>query len=215
MKNIFIVGGDGFAREVYFHLQNLAECNKEIRFGGFLGHNGYGCKVDYKDVQHLYIGEVSEYTFRDNDYCIIGAGDSILRKKIYDDIKSLGGKFWTLIAKGIYLADSFIYGEANIFIPPFYSTVNIDIGDGNLCNGNVSIGHDCKIGNFNTFLPSSCILGNVRVGDYNSIGTNAIILPKAKIGNHNIICPLSVIYKGCGNNLYMFGNPAIKIGEVK
>lgn len=38
------------------------------------------------------------------------------------------------------------------------------------------------------------------------------LLLEAKIGNNNKIAPLSCIYKGCGDNSYMLGNPVLKIG---
>ena len=89
-KKIFIVGGDGFARECYNNLINLDEYGKEVIFGGFLGHNGYGKSVDYKTYQHLYLGEVAEHRFKDDEYCIIGAGYPEIRKMIYDDLKNMG-----------------------------------------------------------------------------------------------------------------------------
>ena len=69
MKKIFIVGGNGFARECHNNLINLEEYGKEVIFGGFLGHGGYGHTVDYKTYQHLYLGEVSEHKFKDDEYC--------------------------------------------------------------------------------------------------------------------------------------------------
>lgn len=215
MKKIFIVGGNGFARECYNNLINLSEYGKELIFGGFLGHGGYGHTVDYKTYQHLYIGEVSEHVFQDEEYCIIGAGYPKLRKKIYEDLKTTGVKFYTLICKGVSLSESFDYGEANIFAYPFLSTANINVGVGNVFNGDVIVAHDVSIGNFNFFGPRSQALGEVKVGDNNKIGANVILLPNSKIGNNNIISPLSAIYKGCKDNCYMSGNPALKVGTTK
>ena len=215
MKKVFIVGGDGFARECYMNLTRIDEYNKEVIFGGFLGHGGYGHTVDYKEYQHLYKGEVADYKIEENDYFIIGAGYGELRIKIYNDLKALGCKFYTLIGKGVELSDSFKYGEANIFTPPFLSSVSINIGNGNVFNGSVVMGHDVEIGDFNFFGPSTNILGNVKIGNMNTIGVSSIFLPKSKIGNNNKISPMSVIYKGCKDNCYMAGNPAIKIGEVE
>ena len=59
------------------------------------------------------------------------------------------------------------------------------------------------------------MLGNVKVGNNNTIGANVILLPNSKVGNNNDIAPLSAVYKGCKNNCYMQGNPALKIGEVE
>lgn len=215
MKKIYIVGGDGFARECYLNLLNTEKYGKEIIFGGFLGHGGYGKTVDYKSYQHLYIGEITEHQFDSNDYMIIGAGYPYLRKKIYKDLKMMGLQFYNLISNGVILPKSFEYGEANVFIPPFYSSVNIKIGNCNVFNCNIILGHDATIGDYNFFGPSSQVLGYAQIGNENQIGANCVILPNVKIGDNNKIAPLSAIYKGCKNNCYMSGNPALKVGEVE
>ena len=214
MKKIFIVGGDGFARECYVLLKTFSNYNKEFTFGGFLGHGGYGHTVNYKTYQYLYIGEVSEYTFNENDYVVIGAGYPNLRKKIYTELKERNVKFYNLISSSSLISNSVEVGEANIILASS-CTANINIGNGNVFNGDVIVGHDVEIGDFNFFGPRSQILGNVKVGNSNQVGANTILLPKSKIGDNNIIAPLSAIYKGCKNNCYMSGNPALKTGQVE
>ena len=211
MKTVYIVGGDGFARECYLFLLMVMRFDYNIQFGGFLGHNGYGRDVDYKTYKHLYIGEVSAFNFSEGDYVIIGAGYPALRVKIYNELKVRGVRFYNLITPESFVADSVEIGEANILLASQF-TNNIKIGNGNVFNGDVIIGHDCKIGNFNFFGPRSQLLGNVEVGNLNQVGANAILLPKSKIGNENKIAPLSAVYKGCKNKCYMLGNPALKVG---
>ena len=212
MKKVFIVGGDGFARECYLNLVSLPEYGKEIEFGGFLGHGGYGHTVDYKSYQYLYKGEFSEHKFSKNDYCIIGAGFPKLREKIYNDLKAKGCQFYTMIVTN-ELSDTVQIGEANIFLG-VVNTANIKIGKGNVFNGDIIVAHDCEIGDFNFVGPRSTILGNVKIGNRNELAVGTTILPKAKIGNNNKIAPMSVVYKGCKDNCYLAGNPALKIGEV-
>ena len=214
MKTIYIVGEGAFARECYFHLTKLMK-HGDIKFGGFLGHGGYGHTVDYKNFQHLYLGEVTEHEFKDDEYCIIGAGYPDIRKKIYYDLKKMNVKFYTLIGEDIEIHETVKYGEANIFVSPLRTTVNIEIGNCNVFNGGVIIGHDLCMGDLNFVGPNTIITGHVSIGNENQIGTNTIFLPKSKIGNNNKIAPLSVIYKGCKNNCYMQGNPAFKVGHVK
>lgn len=214
MKKVFIVGGNGFARECYYNLMLMQENDKNIQFGGFLGHGGYGHTVDYKDLQPYYIGEVKDYTFKKDEYAVIGAGYPELREKIYKELKARGINFFTIYT-GKPLKQSVILGEANIIAPPLYCSCNIKIGDGNVFNGEVGLGHDVNIGNFNFFGPRSNILGETHVGNNNTIGASAILLPHSKIGNNNHISPISAVYKGCKNNCYMHGNPAIKIGNIE
>lgn len=211
MKKVFIVGGDGFARECHSNLNVMKRDDPSIEFGGFLGHGGYGHTVNYKHLQEFYLGEESDHTFKEDEYVIIGAGYPDLRRKIYNDLKKRNVRFFNLIL-GKY-ASSVTFGEANISV---YTSliVNTKIGDGNVFNGAVIVGHDTEIGDFNFFGPRSSVLGTVKIGNDNIIGTNAVILPHAKIGNNNKVAPLSAVYKGCRNNCYMLGNPALKVGEI-
>lgn len=214
MKKIYVVGGNGFARECYLYLQYIQKMQNDIIFSGFLGHGGYGHTVNYLNLQQFYKGEVSKHNFTDNEYVVIGAGYPNLRQKIYYDLKQQNVKFYTLYYKS-YLYEGVNLGEANIFIGTNIYSHNIKIGNANLFNDRIIIGHDVKIGDCNFFAPRTSILGNVSIGDSNQIGVNSVILPHAKIGNNNKITPLSAIYKGCKNNCYMGGNPALKIGTIE
>lgn len=214
MKNIFIVGGNGFARECYQNLVYLMEKDSNINFGGFLGHGGYGHTVDYKNLQCLYKGEVSEHKFNDDEYVVIGAGYPELRQKIYKELSERRIKFYNLIGVNVSVFAGAVIGEANVVVGRAYISVDTKIGNGNVFNGDVILGHDCEIGDFNFFGPRSQALGNVKIGSMNQIGANAILLPNSKIGDNNKIAPLSAVYKGCKNNCYMAGNPALKIGRI-
>lgn len=215
MKKIYIVGGNGFARECYKYIKNIEKTDSTINFAGFLGHGGYGHTVDYLDLQQYYMGEVTEHHFSDNEYAVIGAGSPYLRKQIYYDLKELGIKFYTLITINSFIDGSFDIGDGNIFVSQHLNSHNIKIGNGNLFNGQVTVGHDVEVGDFNFFGPRSQLLGNVKVGNLNSVGANSILLPNSKIGNNNKIAPLSAVYKGCKNNSYLIGNPALKVGDIE
>ena len=214
MKRIFIVGGNGFARECYIHVMHNISCNPALVFGGFLGHGGYGHTVNYQTLQSQYLGEVADFHFDDTDFVIIGAAFPKIRERIYHDLKKQNVKFYTLISKHCEINEFVTYGEANIFVY-YRPSPCVNIGNGNVFNGEVITGHDVEIGDFNFFSPRVQVLGNVKIGDGNTIGANAIILPHAKIGHKNTIAPLSAVYKGCKNNAYYAGNPALKIGDVE
>lgn len=212
MKNIFIVGGNGFARECYGHIQENIHRGDDICFGGFVGHNGY--HVNFGPLGKFFIGDLAEVNFEENDFCIIGSGYPELRKIIYHDLKVKGAHFYNLIIGNGYLNDFIEIGEGNILNASFPSPF-VKIGNGNLFNFQVIIAHDVEIGNFNFLGPRSQILGGAKIGSNNIIAANAILLPNSKIGDNNKIAPMSVLYKGCRNNCYMQGNPAIKIGVVE
>ena len=193
----------------------MQKSDTSIQFGGFLGHGGYGHTVDYFDLQKYYLGEVSDYEFKEDEYVVIGAGYPALRAKIYNDLKERKDVNFFTIYVGEKPQDSVHFGEANIITPMSCLSCNIEIGNCNVLNGDVIVGHDVKIGDFNFFGPRSQVLGNVDIGNENQIGANTILLPHCKIGNKNKIAPLSVVYKGCRNDSYWSGNPAVKIGNIE
>ena len=212
MKTVYVVGGSGFARECYQNLLWSTEQNPEIKFGGFVGHNGY---KNFAPLIHLTVGDLSEVEFRENDYAVIGAGYPELRKKIYGDLKAKGVKLFNLIPPGVLITESVEIGEGNVFAGPCTPSVHSKIGNGNVFNGDVVIGHDAVIGDFNFFGPKSQILGGARIGNMNTVGAGSVILPNAKIGDNNKIAPLSAVYKGCKNNGYYIGNPALRVGDAQ
>lgn len=215
MQKVYIVGGNGFARECYLYLLWMSEMNPDIQFGGFLGHGGYGHTVDYLNLQEFYLGEVADHKFNINEYVVIGAGYPELREKIYKELKGRNVKMFNLVAPYVYINPTVEMGEGNVFVAPFTPGPNVKIGNGNVFNGDVVVGHDATIGDFNFFGGKSQILGGVKIGNSNKIGTASVFLPKSKIGNYNQIAPMSCIYKGCKNKCYMAGNPALKVGDVE
>ena len=214
MQKIYIVGGNGFARECYLYLLWMSHANPEIQFAGFLGHGGYGHTVDYKNLQDFYKGEVKDHAFNIDEYVVIGAGYPELRRKIYEELKARQVQFFNLIAPYVYINPTVEIGEANVFVAPFSPGPNIKIGNCNVINGGVVMGHDVEIGNFNFLGPRCQILGGAIVGNDNQIGAGSVLLPGSKMGNNNKLAPLSALYKGCKNDCYMQGNPALKVGEL-
>ncbi len=212
MKNVFIVGGCGFAKECFVQLLYLSRADPDITVGGFLGHNHH--KPDYEPLADKFICDISEYNFRPDDYAVIGAAYPLLRREIYSDLKLLNVKLFNLIPPGVIVSPFVELGEGNVFAPPCGPGPHVKIGNANVFNGDVIIGHDSQIGDFNFIGSKAQILGRCQLGDMNMIGSGAVLLPDSRIGSSNRITPLSAVYKGCKNGCYMHGNPALNVGHI-
>lgn len=208
MKTVYIVGGNGFARECAVYLLQL-EDRGEIKFGGILGHNSYTVNSPH------FRGDYSGIEFGPDTAAVIGAAFPKIRRVIYGDLKERGISLYNLVAPGCFIDPTLKLGEGNIFAPPFRCSVDMVIGNANVFNGDVIVSHDDKIGNFNFFAPKSAILGSTSMGNYNIVGAGALILANRKIGNNNKISPLSVVYANCRDNNILHGNPAVKVGINK
>lgn len=211
MKTLFIVGGDGFARECCQRILDISSVDSTVKFGGFLGHNGY--RVDFKVLDRYFICDVVNFEFKEDHYAVIGAGYPGLRVKIYQDLKKRNINLHNLIPPGVRLSPQVTIGEGNVFAPSCVPSPDVRIGNGNVFNGDVIVGHDAHIGDFNFIGGRSQILGNCRIGDLNTVGAGSILLPRSRIGNHNKISPLSAVYKGCKDNCILHGNPALNVGR--
>ena len=84
------------------------------------------------------------------------------------------------------------------------------IGDFNIFNGYIPVGHDATIGNYNVIMPSCNISGGVVFGDCNFMGVGSVVLQYLKIGNKTRIGTHSVIMRNTKDNYLYVGNPARK-----
>ena len=82
------------------------------------------------------------------------------------------------------------------------------IGDFNVFNGSVTLGHDVKIGNYNSFMPAVRISGEVTMGDCNFFGVNSIVLQLLKIKNGVRLAAGSVLMTKPKENSLYIGVPA-------
>ena len=208
-KNICIVGGDGLARECYTYIERMRLAWGGISFKGFWGEGGY--KPELKEFMPLFKGDVSEYSFKDGDYVVLGSGIPERRSRPYACLLERGVRFFTVLDPSSVVFEHADFGVANIFATNCRISAQTRIGVGNVFNGDNAIGHDVSVGDFNFIAPQVQLLGHVKVGSFNSIGTGSVILPKVSVGNGNKIAPLSAVYSRCRDNKTLLGNPAVEV----
>jgi len=210
VKNVYIVGGQGFALECAFYLKRMMSIDQKINFSGFLGENGFVPNLG--KMQSLFRGDHTEIKFSENDALIIGSGDVEIRSKLFETFHNKIS-FFTLIDPSAIISPEAQIGEGNIFAPNTIVSPEAVIGNANIFNSYSFTAHHVSVGDYNFVAPQAQLLGGCKIGDLNSIGTSAVLLPHSKIGNNNKIAPLSAVYKGCGDNACMLGNPARNMGQ--
>jgi len=215
MKTLIIIGSGELSREIFNYTKIL---KKKIIFKGFLDFTTESLKSH--NLEKLYLGNEDEYKFSNSDHVLIAVADPAKRKKIFLKMKNKKNiKFFNYIHETAIINKNTVeLGEGNFIGPYCILTHNIRLGDCNILNTTISIGHDSKIGSFNTFNSHCDITGNVIVGDKNFLGSRVSVLPGANIGNFNKISAGSVVYKNLNNKRFVdngiyHGNPAKKIGQ--
>lgn len=139
---------------------------------------------------------------------VIAIGDSQDRARIATELPYLE---YTKVQAQALVHPSSKIGEGSIICP--YSVVTVDciIGKHLQLNLGVTVGHDCKIGDFFTAAPKASISGNVTIGDRCYLGSNAVIKQGVTICDDVTIGAGCIVTKDITEAGTYVGIPAKKI----
>lgn len=206
MKKLGIFGASGLARE----LLDIAE---EVGYKEFVFidlHEGI------ESVSGLTIIAEEKVKSLGNIDFVIALGNGALRKKIYEKFPSLN--YVNLIHPSVSFGKNQLVklkkSKGNIYTAGVRLTNNIEIGNFNLFNLNVTIGHDCIIEDYVTISPGANISGNVKLKEGCYIGTGSTVLQgksiseKLIIGNYSTVGAGAVVVKNVAENTVVKGIPA-------
>lgn len=206
MKKLGIFGASGLARE----LLDIAE---EVGYKEFVFidlHEGI------ESVSGLTIIAEEKVKSLGNIDFVIALGNGALRKKIYEKFPNLN--YVNLIHPSVSFGKNQLVklkkSKGNIYTAGVRLTNNIEIGNFNLFNLNVTIGHDCIIEDYVTISPGANISGNVKLKEGCYIGTGSTVLQgksiseKLIIGNYSTVGAGAVVVKNVAENTVVKGIPA-------
>lgn len=183
-SDLYIIGTSGLAKEVALLARRIDPGAKRWRCIHYVTNDAaelglarpFGV-VDTLDDALLVMNE-------DVDV-VIGVGHAGQRKKIATVLQGAGNlNFPNLVHPRVELDLTLVsMGVGNIVTQGVVLTCDIVLGNYNLLNWNVTIGHDCRVGSFNVINPASSISGNVVIGDACLVGTGARILEGCSISS--------------------------------
>jgi sugar O-acyltransferase (sialic acid O-acetyltransferase NeuD family) len=205
---MLIVGAKGFAKEV---LEVIYQSNDLIDLVFYDDVNEDISTLLFERFPVLKSIEEATLYFKNTDTRFtIGIGNPVLRKKLYDKFKDLGGTFISTISIDATIGsfDVKIGLGCNVLAGATLSN-STTIGKGCIIYYNSIITHDCIIGDFVDIAPGVTILGRASIGSYTQIGANATILPNIKIGQNVTVGAGSVVTKDVPDNCLVVGVPAV------
>ena len=216
MNKIAIYGAGGFGKEVAC-LINLINQKKPIwDLIGFLDDNFEKTGTSFFNLELL--GGLDELNkFVEPLSIIFSIGNPSVIQKICKKINNNNILFPNIISPDCIFLDpiNINLGKGNLIMPQSLISSNVKIGDFNLMNCGVSIGHDTTIGSYNSFMSYSKISGGVNIVDSNYFGACSLILQQKSIGSNTVIGASSVIMRNTEDDNTYLGNPAVKILKPK
>lgn len=209
MKDIAIYGAGGFGREAACLIKRINEKKPTWNFVGFFDDNKSlaGSINEYGKV----LGGKNELNVWDKDLSlVITIGSTQVIRIIIDQIKNQYIDFPNIIDPSVDLLDpkNVILGRGNVIFAKCFISCNVNIGDFNLFNVGVGIGHDSNIGNYNVIMPNVNISGGVSIGDSNMCGVKSTVLQNIIIGNNVKLGANSLLTRNTKDDCLYMGTPA-------
>ena len=210
MKDIAIYGAGGLGKEI------ACMINKINQIQGFqwniIGFFDDGKEIG-EEVSHFgkILGGIDELNQWNSILNVVLCfGNPIILNQIRNKITNNFVKFPNLIDPNFECNDpeTFFIGEGNIIQGGCAETTNVKIGNFNLLNGDITMGHDVIIGDYNVIMPGCKISGEVNIGNCNLLGTYSFIKQCLKIGDNITLSPLSALLTKPKEGHTYIGNPA-------
>lgn len=213
MKDILIYGFGGFGHEVACVIQHI---NKEKNTWNILGFIDDGVDVGTECKYGKVLGNCDTLNAWDKPVSVVIAiGSTKSLEIVSKKITNPNVDFPNIIAPNVFYFDEegVTMGKGNIVTFGCRFSCNTHIGNFNVLNGNISMGHDASIGNYNVMFPETRISGQTSIGDRNFFGARAFVAQCLKIGNDCRIGAGTYILRKTKDGCLYMGNPA-KIVDI-
>ena len=157
-----------------------------------------------------YLGYESSSDFKGWDLdvaFILGIGDNLIRRKIYDHILSKGKKIISLVNSSSSISSFAVIGYGVFINKKVTINALAKIGNNVILNTACVIEHECEISDNVHIAPGAVLAGNVFVGEHSFIGSNSVVKQGVKIGKDVIIGAGSVVISDVPDGKKIVGNP--------
>lgn len=205
MKNLVIMGGSGFAREIYDLAYICYRHDPTFRVKGFLSDGPSNIEeMGYPPV----LGTISDYSVEPDDIFFCAIGKVADRKKTVEIILKKGGQFINLIHPTAVISPSVRLGTG-IGIKAFcVISSDVIIDDFTFLQSSVIMGHDVKIGKYCQINSFAFFAGYAHVHDLCSINAGARLVQNTIVEEGATVGMGSVVLRRVKAGTTVFGNPA-------
>lgn len=132
-----------------------------------------------------------------------------LRIKLYNKVKTAGGRLATIIASTAYVSKYAELGEGTVIMHHAFVNAGAKIGDNCIINTFVNIEHDAVVGNQCHISTGTMVNGECQIGENCFIGSQSVCANCIEIASDIIVGAGSVVCKSLRMKGIYAGNPAI------
>lgn len=210
MKDIAIYGAGGLGREVasMIKLINQTAPNTWNLVGFF--DDGVVKGTQISNFGQVYGGMSELNSWRKELNVVFAIGNPNTLMALTDRVSNKKILFPNLLAPDLisFGPTDEKLGKGNIICLGCVLSSNVQLGDFNVLNGYITVGHDAHLGNYNVIMPGARLSGDIKVGNCNLFGANSFVLQGLKIGQGIKLAPCSALMHNPKNESDYLGVPA-------
>jgi sugar O-acyltransferase (sialic acid O-acetyltransferase NeuD family) len=202
-----IVGGGGFARELYNWVGECAQAGTLPPVGGYV--DDAGDVLRNRDRYNMpFLGSIDDCEIREGDQFVIALGSPSGKRRVHARLSARGARFATLIHPNTSITNSCEIGEGAIICPGCIIGPESRLGRFVTLNSGSGTGHDAVIGEFSVLASAIVVAGMVEIAEDVSIGSAAVILPSVRVGAGAVVGPGSIVYRSVRAGSTVYAPPA-------
>ena len=191
-RPLILIGGGGHCKSVIevaesagYEIKGILDMPDEVGKEVLPGHKVIGTD----DEVPLYVEECE---------FVISVGfikNPALRIKLYNKVKTAGGRLATIIASTAYVSKYAELGEGTVIMHHAFVNAGAKIGDNCIINTFVNIEHDAVVGNQCHISTGTMVNGECKIGENCFIGSQSVCANCIEIASDIIVGAGSVVRK--------------------
>lgn len=205
-RSLILIGGGGHcksiievAESVGYEIKGILDMPDEVGKEVLPGHKVIGTD-----------DEIPRYVEECDFVVTVGfIKNPTLRIKLYNKVKTAGGRLATIIASTAYVSKYAELGEGTVIMHHAFVNAGAKIGDNCIINTFVNIEHDAVVGNQCHISTGTMVNGECKIGENCFIGSQSVCANCIEIASDIIVGAGSVVCKSLRMKGFYAGNPAI------
>jgi sugar O-acyltransferase (sialic acid O-acetyltransferase NeuD family) len=201
-----LVGGGGFARELFFW---AADCTAAGRLPAVAGYLDDGGDVLGPMGYALpWLGGIDSYQPQPGDGLILALGSPAAKRAVHGRLSVRGAAFPVMIHPLTRVVATANLSEGVVFCPGSAAGPDTRLDRFVTINTDSGLGHDAQVGEYSTLSSRVDLTGGVKVGRDVMIGSGAVFVPRVKIGDGATVGAGSVVYRSVPAGGTVYAAPA-------
>lgn len=205
MQNLILVGGGGHCKSVIdvaesagYNILGILDMPEEV------GKTVLGYKVVGTD------DDIPQYVGKADFVITVGfIKNPTIRIRIFDRIKSAGGRLATIVASTARVSKYAEVGEGTVVMHHAFVNAGAKIGRNCIINTFSNIEHDVHVGDQCHISTGTMVNGDCKIGERVFLGSQSVLANGISVGDDIIVGAGALVRKSITTKGIYSGNPAI------